>query len=530
MVSLDKRGTTIFFWSFVFCSVFFSGSLYACNDLCKKKPNIVFILADDLGLYDLDLHNRKHPLHETPNIKALSQAGIRFTRGYVPGPNCAPSRASLFSGAYVTRHKVYAPKLGSKGDKKQMPLDAGIIKYDGIGSAQFGATATLRADFLTFAEVLKKADYDTIALGKWHVGNASLHGFDVKSNVKTGYSDSRSAKAITERAITYLDEYQTGDKPFFLYLSHFEVHTPLAARPHIRTKYEEKIAALKESNSSSGKWGIKYDPRYAAMVESLDNAVGDIIKALKRTQLLDNTIIIFASDNGSRSMSNRPFRGDKGSLYEGGVRTPIFVSWKNEIEHKTKIKIPVNLIDLKATFADIAGIQLKADEKGDGVSWMPILEGKKHLMPPRDMFWYYPYYLKPNSKTVAIPKDDRLVNKLGWRSVPGSSIVRGNWKLIEYFEPDRPLELYNLATDVAEKHNLIDVDAYNEIANQLYGRLKSIQAETGAEIPSECSEKFEDTKGCKKVYNNAKKRKNVPPGFHRQTVASVVGDMRHQGR
>ena len=438
-----------------------------------QPPNIVLILADDLGWNDVGFNGAE--FYETPNLDRMAREGLVFSNAYSGGPNCAPTRASLISGMYPPRHMVYTPGGKAKIDPRQMKLRVPVQQRfweragvtDPIPDA-FEVRETLDPSVVSIVEVLKQADYATARFGKWHVG-PDTQGFDVSSSdgrpgtEQKHYSDPNVTFDLTDVGVDFIKENR--HRPFFLYLSHWDVHGPLVARRHLIAKYEEKLAAWPRNENP-------YNPIYAAMVEAVDTSVGLILEAVDEFDLAEKTLVIFSSDNGGTRVSiNQPLRGVKGSLYEGGVRVPTCMRWPDVIAAGTKSPTPITSVDFLPTFAELAGVSLPARQPVDGESFAPLLKGRPALE-NRAIFWHYPLYL-------------------AGRATPASAIRKGDWKLIEFFEDGR-LELYNTATDISEASNL--ADALPEKTSELNQELIAWRDATDAVEPREPNPYYSETK------------------------------------
>ena len=416
----------------------------------NDKPNIVFILADDLGWTDTGCTGSD--FYETPNIDALRASGVLFTHAYTNAANSAPSRASIMTGLYTPRHEVYTVPPVDRGKSENRKL---IPK----------ATRTTVADTLIFfSQLLQINGYRTVHIGKWHLGsdNASngpmSRGFDVNiAGDKNGspysyyypFCNNNNTQCLTnlnlnDSSYQYLTDRltqeavmqikETKDQPLFLYMSHYAVHTPLQGKDELVAKYENKKPGVNHQN-----------PVYAAMVESLDQSVGRIIQALKDENKLSNTLIVFLSDNGGMVdgiSSNAPLRGGKGTPYEGGNRVPLIFSYPDKIAPNQTNETNVIGFDLFPTFLDFANISVPNNL--DGVSLKESILTNEDCETKRDLFFYFPAYLETYG------------NINTFRATPYSSIISGNWKLIYFFE-DNSYELYNLKNDIGEKDDLSKV-------------------------------------------------------------------------
>jgi len=340
-----------------------------------RRPNIVFILADDLGWKDVGFMGSRY--YETPNLDRLATEGIVFTQAYTNGPNCAPTRASLMSGQYSPRHGVYTVGSSERGKSKHRKL----IPIEN--------KTTLDASVVTLAEALKPAGYISASMGKWHLGNDPElgpigQGFDVNvGGYEAGHpksyfspyrnptlSDGPKGEYLTDRltakAIQFIEANR--ERPFFLYLPHYAVHTPLQAKKAMIEKYKQKTPSDDQGN-----------PTYAAMVESLDQGVGRIMEKLDELKLTNKTMVIFCSDNGGVKgiTSMAPLRGGKGMLYEGGIRVPLAVRWPSRIKAGTTCDEPVISIDFYPTLLAVAAVKKPQGHVLDGTSIVPLLGGQQ---------------------------------------------------------------------------------------------------------------------------------------------------------
>lgn len=431
------------------------------------KPNIVFILIDDMGYSDLACYGNR--FHESPHIDALAAEGMRFTHAYAASPVSSPSRASLLTGKYPVRYNItdWIPGRQSQGPcSGEKMLSPRIRNY-------------LPLEEITIAEKLKNFGYTTAIVGKWHIGDTAYfpykQGFDVSIGCKgagalgffypyikngTLFTTGSEGEYLTDRLTSEAIEFIKANKnnPFFLYLSHYAVHIPLQAKQEIIDKYAAKMQNAYDS--------LHHNPTYAAMIEILDQNIGRLTKTLDSLQLLKNTLIIFFSDNGglhveegphNPATSNYPLRAGKGHLYEGGIRVPMIVKWPSVAKAGTISDAVVSSIDFFPTIMQILGIE---EKNIDGKSFFSVLRGNnKHDRGP--LFWHYPHYS----------------NQDGY---PAGAIRVGQYKLIEFFE-DRHLELYDLHNDISERNNL--VDAMPKKTKELYNQLKKWQIQVNAQMP-----------------------------------------------
>lgn len=468
----------------MFIGLVFSTSAFAKEGLDEKRPNILFILVDDWGWTDLSSAGSKY--YETPNIDKLAKQGIRFTQAYSVGPNCAPSRASLMTGRYTPRHGIYTVGNSDRGESSQrklIPIENNTV---------------LNPAFVTIAEELKHDGYSTGLIGKWQLGgkgkgaDAHSQGFDHviggtggtssyfypyekdgKASPHEGITSGSEGEYLTDRltdeAIKFLDFNK--EKPFFLYLSYFAVHTPIQAKESIIKKYK-------------GKKGDQYhnNPTYAAMIQSADEGIGRVLQTLESLNLDENTLVVFFSDNGGMGAvtTQHPLRGSKGMLYEGGVRVPLIVKWPGKTKAGTINNTPVIGIDFYPTFLEIAKVQKPLNTELDGQSFAPLLLG--NTTPDRDIFWHFPAYLEGYNG------DKR--NKDSFRTRPTSVVRSGDFKLHEFYEDGR-IELYNIKNDIGESVNLAGKDPVK--AKELKAKLDAWKTAVKAPIPTQPNPEYVST-------------------------------------
>ncbi len=443
-----------------------------CSDaIGAPKPNIIFILADDLGYTDVACFGSKY--YETPNIDRLATQGIRFTSAQTCGPNCQPTRAALMSGQYMPRTGVYTVGNIDRFDWKSRPLRP----VDNV--------TKLPLDKITIAQSMKKAGYMTAMFGKWHLGDDGEHhpsrrGFD-EAIVSAGrHFDFQTEPAVEYPKGTYLADFLTDkaeafirkhqERPFFLYLPHFGVHAPHEAKAECMERFKGKSAA-----------GGHHDPTYAGMIYSVDQSVGRIMKLLDELKLADNTVLIFSSDNGGVGgytregirkgndiTDNAPLRGGKGMLYEGGIRVPYIARWPGKIPKGTQCDQPINSVDLYPTLLELAGGEGPSAYPLDGKSYVPLLtSGGKAQLGRESIYWHFPGYLGAGQEN--------------WRTKPVSVIRAGDWKLLEFLE-DKRLELYNLRQDLGETNNL--ATSLPDKTTELHAKLIAWRKELHAPMPT----------------------------------------------
>lgn len=429
----------------------------------ERKPNIVLILADDMGQHQLGCYG--NPFYETPNLDRIAARGMKFVNGYAAAPVCSPTRASIMTGKYPARLHItdFIPgnpypkaKLQTPDWQKFMPLDEPLLP-----------------------EMLAEAGYVSGHFGKWHLskdkdyepgrpGDPDTRGFsdvlaldkpESRQAVAAGADpdyDAHRVREITDRAIQFIHNHR--EEPFFCYVSHSSIHQPIM-------EYTPRVIKYANKPEASNKMGN--NPFIAAMVETLDRNVGRLLDTLDELQLTGDTLVVFLGDNGDYFGKDglKPLYGSKGDLYEGGVRVPFLMQWPGTIPEGAECTDPVCSIDFVPTFAEMAGFALE-DPDVDGVSLLPVMSGKASL--ERDaLYWHYPHY---HSLGIA----------------PSGSIREGKYKLIEWFEqsvhgPDTPgaLALFDLEADPGEQHNL--AAEMPDKAHSLCAKLKAWRERVGAQ-------------------------------------------------
>lgn len=443
-------------------------SFVSCQNPTKipeeRPPNIVFILADDLGWADLPMYGNL--FNEAPHLEQLAKEGMQFSNAYAACPVCSPTRASIQAGQYPARVGIIDFITGHWRPYEELTVPINRTQY-------------LPTEIETIGENLKKAGYATGFFGKWHLGWNEKHlpgnqGYDdwriqrggtfynLKSKkaiypIDSSLTDEpRLSEALTDYSLDFMEKNK--ENPFFLFLSHYDVHVQLDGDKGLIDKYlhKEKVE------------GYPCNAIYAAMIEHIDRSVGRIIKGLEELNLTDNTMVVFFSDNGglvSRfdkipllaksklsvyegsdlqyiASSNTPLRGEKGTVFEGGIREPMLVKWPGKIKPGSKSNALISSIDFYPTFANLAKAEKPQNQVLDGESFLEQLEGKKGDS-ERAIFWHYPVY---------------------HHDVPASVIRKGVWKYIEYYNGRAP-ELYNLEKDIGESQNLAtsNMDKTNEL-------------------------------------------------------------------
>jgi len=439
----------------------------SCAKAADHKPNIVLFLADDLGWTGLSCFGSD--LYETPHLDKLSAGGMKFTDAHSACTVCSPSRAAIMTG--MTPAQLHLTTFIAGQNRPYAKLN--IPDW----------TLGLKESYTTVAEALKVGGYRTWQIGKWHLDfpgstvGPTGHGFDFardRPEGSKGHFLSREAVEQLDLETNYATDYfgklaaekisEKSDDPFFLYLAFHVPHTPVTGREDLVEYFEDKITDNLVHNN----------PHYAAMVKSMDDAVGNVVTALKETGQLDNTLIIFTSDNGGLTQrngkhdnftENLPLRRGKGSAFEGGTRVPTIVYWPGKIEAGTTCDEPIMGIDFYPTLLEITGIEGSAEQNQliEGVSIKALLEDPDATI-DRDLYWHFPHYHAGGDS-------------------PYSSIRAKDWRLVEFFEDDGSVELYNLKDDISESR---DLSATNpEIAQDLHQRLKQWRRDVGAQMMTE---------------------------------------------
>ena len=447
----------------IFITVFTFSLLLSFKVL--SKPNVLFILIDDMGWMDLGCQGNKNL--RTPNIDNLAKGGMRFTDAYAPAPVCSPTRAAIITGQsparlQITNHLPHQDRFTPK-DSKLLP--AKMLNHLSLESE-------------TLAERLKKdAHYATAFIGKWHLYtggdkkyNPLNQGFDINIGgcsyggpptffdpYRIDFLPDRKEgeylpNRLADEAIAFISEQNSKDKSFFVALWNYTVHWPMEAPDKLVEKY--KNLPVK---------GYR-DHRYAAMIEAMDIAIGKVLKSLDDLNITEETLVIFTSDNGPFGGVGdaSPLRADKGHLYEGGIRVPLIVRWPGKVEAGAVEETPVILTDLHPTILAATGLDLNSTIPNDGHNLLPLLKGKEKLK-NRAVYWHYPNF--------AFHRDNRL----------GSAIREGDHKLIHFYDTDS-VELYNLKNDIGEKNDLSG--KMPQLASRLKNKLKVWLQDSGAVMPT----------------------------------------------
>lgn len=455
-----------------------SGTLHAAT----APPNIVLIYMDDLGWKDIGCAGSTFYL--TPHIDQLANQGIRFTHAYSAAPLCAPSRGAVLTGKFPGRTKFTSICSGGRDDSlwsQSKALGVGNPCLEAEHRQVIPSTETL------FAEKLKAAGYATCFLGKWHCGTAPGYapqdrGYDevhalfnrdgghyphylTKDDIDqmVGLPNAKPgdylSELMTDQACTFIKTQANINKPFLLHLCHYLVHGPIVSKKGLKEKYVERLKTVRTDQDNC---------KYAAMVESMDNSVGQIINQLEQLDLLENTLIIFTSDNGGLTLgevtSNYPLMGGKSFSHEGGYRVPFIASWKDTIPPGQLNEKRIIGMDIYPTILQAAGLPLDPQQHQDGLGLLgELTAGKKGaLLPERPLYFYHPHYTHASG--------------------PHAIIIDGDYKLTHYFnENTGAFSLFNIKKDPAEQNDLINEKP--ERVKQLAKKLDSFLEEAGVERP-----------------------------------------------
>ena len=475
--------------------VLFSCFLHMCafavccvtSEAKSARPNIIFFLVDDLGWSDLGCYGSQ--FHETPNIDGLANTGMRFVNGYAACPVCSPTRASILTGRHPVRVGItdWIPGMRMKPNAD--------VRFQHVTDRD-----ELSLDEVTIAEHLREeANYQTYFLGKWHLGGEgywpTAQGFDLniggfeKGSPPGGYyspwnNPNLNAKhegeyltsRLTDEAVSLIKNANL-ERPFLLYFSYYNVHTPIQADKrsikHFRDiaaeKFPDPTPTSKERGAQSR---LRQDnPDYASMVRAVDLSVGRILAEVRESGLEDNTVVVFFSDNGGLCTlaenrnhrigptCNLPLRSGKGWLYEGGIREPMIIRAPGVTEPASTCETLAVSTDFFPTLLELVGLPLQPELHTDGISLVPAMRGQ--TTPERSLFWHYPHY-----------------HGSGWQ--PGAAVREGSWKLIEFYETGKT-ELYNVADDVGEK--IERSSDYPEIRDRMKLKLKNWQQQMDAKMP-----------------------------------------------
>lgn len=478
-------------------------SFYSCKhhqevqDL-PVKPNILFILADDLGYNDLSCMGSK--FYESPNIDRIANEGMMFTNGYAACQVCSPSRASILNGKFPARHGI-TDWIGAKhGEEwRKAKRYTKLLPPDYIHQ--------LDHDDTVLPEAFKENGYKTFFAGKWHLGNEGSypqdHGFDENEggyerggpysggffspfdNPQMDDDASEIGMSLPEKLAKETNQFITEhkDQPFLAYLSFYAVHAPIQTTQDNWKKYRDKAdqQGIKDHGfEMERRLPIRQqqdNPVYAGLIEHMDDAVGQVLDKLEELGLADNTIVVFTSDNGGVTSGDNystnldPLRGGKGYQWEGGIKIPylVYVPWMNHggLQNDTR----VTGTDFYPTLLDLAGLDLKPGIHLDGLSIKPLLEGNP--IEERSLIWHYPHYGNQGGD-------------------PSSIIIKGDWKLIYYHE-DETVELYNLMKDISEKENIAtnNLDIRDRLKTELMTNLQEMGARFSQKDPTYSQDSFD---------------------------------------
>ena len=476
---IDRRS----FLKYCAVSGLLAQAAWAVEEKANKHPNIVLILADDLGAVDTSLGGST--LYPTPNLRRLAERGMQFTNAYSASPLCSPTRGSIMTGQNPARVGITNPSCHAP--KEILKPSASTRGNPRLRQCAVRSANRLLTKHYTLAEALKDAGYSTGHFGKWHLGRTPYtpleHGFDVDvphwhgpgpagsfvapwqyRSFKERYPKEHIEDRMGDEAVAFMEKHK--DKPFFLNYWQFSVHAPFDAKAGLIKKYKKKIDPKNPQQS----------PTYAAMVHSLDDNVGKILDAIDRMGIADNTIIIFYSDNGGNmynlvdgttATSNTPFRGGKATMYEGGIRVPAIFVWPGVVKGGTTNKDLVQSEDLYTTILEMADVPARAEQALDSVSAVPALKGRKG---------------KRKAVHVYFPHSPQVPDLLP----PCAAVREGDWKLIRIFHdgPDKRhrYELYNLKDDVGERNNLAAENP--ERVRKMDSMIESFLKDTKAVVPN----------------------------------------------
>ena len=440
------------------------------TNAANAKTNVVLILIDDLGWKDLGCYGSEY--YQTPNIDRLADEGMRFTDGYAACNVCSPTRAAIMTGKYPARLLLTQWLPSGRWSRTRNKMREG--RY----------VSNLPLEEVTIAEALREAGYRTAFMGKWHLGTQTYYypehqGFDlnvagrdygapgsyfypfkgswrIPTTGKTLYKETPLpgkkgdylVDRLAEEAETFIRD--CAERPFFLMLSHYAVHTPLQGKPDKVARYEQVVKAKRQGK-----------PAYAAMVESVDEGLGRVMKTLREWKLDDRTLVIFTSDNGgfAKATDNSPLRANKGSNYEGGIRVPVIIRWPGKTKPGSVSHEPVISTDFYPTILAATGQKLRPHQHVDGRNLVPVLTGTDSL-DREAIYWHYPHYNQHP------------------QSFPSGVIRAGGWKLIEDLET-RELSLYSLASDLGETND-VSVQQPAKVA-ELHAKLKAWREQVGAD-------------------------------------------------
>lgn len=446
--------------------------LVSISSVFAAKPNIVVVLVDDMG-WSSAMCNYDNGYFETPNIDQLASEGMRFTDGYAACTVCSPTRASVMTGQYPARVGITDWIRGTNATTQP-------TGYDWVGDTSKEVLCPKNHVFLdtsevTIAELLKAEGYTTCHIGKWHLGGTSFyptaHGFDYNIggtasgspptyfdpyNIST-LSNRLAGEYLTDResdeAATFMENAVNAGTPFFLYMSHYAVHGPIMAKQDLIDYYNAKTKPA----------GLSTGAKYAAMIHSMDEALGTIMSKLDELGVRDDTVVFFTADNGGESnyADNAPLRAGKGSAYEGGIREPWIVRWPNVVTPGSVSNEPIITVDILPTVCEIVGVREPAGKVIDGKSIVPLLKQEGSLN-RESLFWHFPHYRYA-------------------QEVPHSIIRSGDWKFIKRYSGNNKIELFNLNSDPYEQTNV--ANTYPDKVRELNEKLSAWLRHTNAKMP-----------------------------------------------
>jgi arylsulfatase A-like enzyme len=466
-----------------------------------SRPNVLFIVVDDLGWKDLGTFGSD--FYETPHVDRLARRGMTFTSAYAAGPVCSPTRAAIQTGRHPARLRI-TDWIPGRSDKPSQPL------------LQVQDRDHLPLEETTLAEAFETAGYATAHMGKWHLGGAPDHrptdqGYDLNvAGGETGMPPSyfwpykrddwhpeplqelaesgQEGNYLTDRigreAASFVRDRADGEEPFFLHLAFYSVHIPLEAEEAVKEKYRQKRAAMELSKEEifGREQGtrvrkVQSHPTYAGMVETMDENVGRVLRALRESGAAENTLVVLTSDNGGLSTAegpptaNTPLATGKGWRYEGGVRVPLIVRWPGVTEPGSTSDTPVISTDFFPTLMDAAHLDPPTNGPVDGVSLAPVLRRPGADLGREALYWHYPHYSNQGG-------------------TPGGVIRKGRWKFVEHFEPNRPNELYDLQADLREQRNL--AEERPQKARALRRQLRTWRDSVGAQMPTGANPNYDE--------------------------------------
>lgn len=473
-----------------FFAFFLLPFLVACGTAKEEitKPNFIFILADDLGNHDLSVTGSDY--YETPSIDRIANEGMMFTNGYATCQVCSPSRASIMLGTFPARHGI-TDWIGARTGEEWRKAG----RYNKLLPPEY--VHKLPANETTLPEAMKAGGYRTFFAGKWHLGDSTswpkAHGFDINKggwdkgspiggyfspyvnpNLENKEDGENLSMRLAKETVAFINQNNpkvTG-QPFFAYLSFYAVHGPIQTTQEKWAKYRKKAedAGIAEKGFEMGHFlpirQVQDNPVYAGLVEAMDDAVGEVLQTVDELGLADNTVIVFTSDNGgvaagdAFATSNLPLRAGKGYQFEGGIREPYFIKIPGMTQGGSKNHTPATGADFYPTFLELAGLDLIPEQHKDGRSLVNVIKGE--TMAERPLIWHYPHYGNQGGE-------------------PSSIIRKGEWKLIHYYEDGRE-ELYNLANDLEEQHDV--AEANKGLVTGMSKQLFTMLDEMGARYPS----------------------------------------------